>query len=309
MKKLFIKSLLFLVILIVADRVIGYSLQKLFYKQYHGDDYVSISSLANKADVLVLGSSRASHHFISDSIETYTGLSTFNGGRDNMGIHYVAAILQSIYNAKKPKLLILDLMPNNFMIGGQSSHTYFDIQTTTLLPFTKKYPLIKQSIKAWAPIEVLKTNLSSCYAFNSLVGTAFQNSFTHFGHKEVKGYEPIYNAIDTTQYSKPLFNENNLLPVLDTAALAYLDTVLSISNKQGVPVVITLSPFYFARPIKPKALNAITALANKYNTLLINLNNDSTFVGKPWYWYDELHLNDEGAKVFTKKVCGLIRAY
>jgi hypothetical protein len=206
----FIKNIfILLAIIIVADRLSGMVLQKMFYAQTHGDDATSIATIEHPdADVLILGSSRASHHFISDTIESITGLKTFNGGRDNMGIHYVAGILPSIVQKHAPKYLILDIIPNNFCVGGQSTQQYFDVQTTTLLPFANKNKSIMDYVSYLNKTEAWKTKLCATYAYNSLVGAMVQNTYTHLGHIAIKGYEPIYTNIDTNIYKKALFNEN-----------------------------------------------------------------------------------------------------
>jgi hypothetical protein len=302
--KLFFKNILILLaIIIVCDRLSAFVLQKMFYAQTHGDDATSIATIQNpNADVLILGSSRASHHFISDTIQKISGLKTFNGGRDNMGIHYVAAILPSIVQKHAPKYLILDLIPNNFCKGGQSSQQYFDIHTTTLLPFANKNKSIMQYIASLNNTEALKAKLCATYAYNSLIGAIVQNTYTHLGHISIKGYEPIYTHIDTTSFKKPLFNEDALENTLDTSAFNNLKVVLDICKTNNIKVLITFSPFYFARPVKPIIVAAFENLKLKYNFKLLDYNKDVRFLKNPILFYDEMHLNDEGAKIISKEV-------
>ncbi len=302
MAKFFKNIIILLVALIAIDRIGGYFLQKIFYKQYHGDDYVTIKSVTNTADVLIFGSSRASHHYISDTIEKYTGLTTFNGGRDNMGIHYVAAILPAVIASHCPKQIILDLIPNNFCIGGQSSTKYFDIHTNTLLPFATKYPTILQYVEKLNSIEALKSKLCASYAYNSLLGNMFQNSYTNLGHKEIKGYEPIYNAIDTATYNKPLFNEDELKQEPDTAAINELANILALCKTNNIKTTIVLSPFYYPRVVRPIIKQALLQLQLQYGFALKDYSLDESLVGQPTLFYDELHLNNTGAALLTKKV-------
>jgi hypothetical protein len=140
------KSFLLLAILIVIDRVLPLIFDQLFYKQWHGDESVTIDILkpSNKADVVIFGSSRASHHYISDSISNYTNLKVFNAGRDAMGIHYTHGIIKTMLQTQQPKIVIIDIIPNNFLFGGQSSEAYLDKNASALLPFANKYPIVLQ---------------------------------------------------------------------------------------------------------------------------------------------------------------------
>ena len=98
---LFVKKLLVLVLILFAtDRLIGMLLEKTFYQQKRGDaqNTIHLVEEANE-DLIIMGSSRASHHYRSDILEKETGLTTFNGGRDEMVITYIYATLSSDQNS------------------------------------------------------------------------------------------------------------------------------------------------------------------------------------------------------------------
>jgi hypothetical protein len=306
MQRVILKLGLLLALLIIIDRVGGLVLKKIFYKQHHGDDYVSIATIGNKADVQILGSSRASHHFVSDTIQQHLGLSTFNGGRDMMGIHYVQAILPAVIQQHVPKIIVLDLIPNNFCLGGQSSQRYKDIHTATLLPLAAQYPSIMQYVQQYNSAEAYKSKLCASYAFNSLIGTMVQNAYTHIGHVQIKGYEPVYTTLDSSTYTKPLFNEHELLPQLDTSALSSLQNIAQLCQQNKIKLYLHLSPFYFNRLVRTQALQAINNIALQYSATLINKNSDTSYVGKAYMWYDEVHLNHTGANKLTRELCEVL---
>jgi hypothetical protein len=294
---------LFLFIIFILDNFFGLVLKKMFYSQSHGDDAVSIELLSKTiTDILILGSSRASHHFISDSIQAYTKYTTFNGGRDNCGIHYIESVLPIITNRYSPKCVIIDLMPNNFLCGGQDYQKYFDIQSTILLPFANKYPSIYKDVISYNYSEVIKAKISDSYAYNSLIGSIVQNTYTHLGHIQIKGYEPLYDSIHKKTYPIALSNEDNLNDILDSNALRSLQKSLICLRKKGIKVIITFSPFYFSRPIKPIVFNAIVDICDRNNCKIINFNDDKRFFKNADYFYDELHCNHTGAKVLSKDV-------
>jgi hypothetical protein len=308
MKKFIINSLLLLCLLLVVDRICGSLLNNFFYKQTHGDDAVSIELISKtKADVLMLGSSRASHHYITDSLEKHTGLSAYNGGRDNMGIHYIAAVLPIITQRYTPKCIILDIMPNSFLKGAQDTKKYLDIQSAAIMPFAKNYPSIFEQVSQYNATEKYKAQICSSYPYNSLIGGIFQNTYTNIGHKQIKGYEPLNDSIDVSNYTKPLMGEKNLANDIDTASVLLLEQCLKICQERNIKVVVVYSPFYFLRPAQPKMAEKLHSLCTLYNTQVIDYTTDTRFLNKPEYFYDELHLNHSGAMLLTQDVIKYIK--
>src|SRR6266487_4594889 len=105
--KRFLKNLLLvIVILFVIDRGIGYLLGYFFEKQPNGIGDTSVTTYAvekSKEDVLIFGTSRASHHYDSRIISDTLGLSTFNCGRNGTNIIYHAAILPVMLERHTPQ--------------------------------------------------------------------------------------------------------------------------------------------------------------------------------------------------------------
>jgi hypothetical protein len=273
-----------------------------------GDDYVSIQTIKDTtAEVLIMGSSRASHHYNCQIIEQLTGLNTYNGGRDMMGIHYVEAVLPIRFKVHPPKVLVLDIMPNNFCKGGQDGQKYFDILHTTLLPFAKKYPSIMDYVQAQSPITALQAKACASYAYNSMVGAMFQNAYTHFGHQQVKGYEPIYSAIDSLKLLQPLFNENYLHDTIDTSSFNSLINILEVCKQNKTRVIIVFSPFYFERKVLPSSRNKFNSLQQQFGFTLLDYTTNNNYTQHPKLFYDELHLNDTGATLLSKEVSRVIQ--
>jgi hypothetical protein len=279
-------------------------MDRIFYHQTHGDDATTITLLQNTtAEVIVLGSSRASHHFISDSIEKTLKWTCFNGGRDNMGIHYVQALLPAMLQRHTPKVIILDIIPNNFLKGGQDQEKYFDIQTSSLLPFARRYPVLLNSIAEMAPLQATKAQVSKCYPYNSLVGSIFQNTFTNLGHQSIKGYEPLSDSLSPQHHSKPTIKLVDSQSTLDESALAALTKVLQTCAQHNIACYLVASPFYFSTVTKQSLSRRLNAICTSTGSTYLDFTQDQRFVGNPYSFYDELHLNNTGARLFTASVC------
>ena len=308
MLRLLKNSFLLLLVLIACDQCIGFLLERTFYKQHHGDDYITLQVLdSSRADMIVMGSSRASHHYIPDTLFKQCGLSTFNGGRDNMGIHYTEAITAEMLKRYHPVCIVFDLIPYNFINDNQNNEKYFDIQTTCLLPFAHRHPGLYDFIGTIHPAEAWKGKLIRSYAYNSLAGSIFQNAYTKIGHNQVKGYEPLYGKIDSLHYGKQVYRFQNIKNGIDTAAFARLQHCLSLCEQAHVKAIICFSPFYFPYHHEAALIARFQTMANQFHARIYDYSADPLFVKNADLFYDELHLNDSGATLFSKKLAGALR--
>lgn len=303
MIKLFKHILLLLIITVVADRLIGTLQEYIFYQQHHGDDYITIQVLdSTKAAVIIVGSSRASHHYISDSLEHYLGLSVFNGGRDNMGIHYTKATINEMLKRHKPKFIIFDVIPYAFLNNNQNASNYLDVQTSVLLPFANKHRGLYDDIGVISQAEVWKSKLIKMYAYNSLIGSTIQNSYTHIGHQQFNGYEPLSGKIDTANYHQPLFTIPTIKEGIDSHAFTLLEESLQLCKDNGVIPVICFSPFYYPYHHEKEIIQRFQVIATSFHCQLLDYSSDPTFTNNATLFYDELHLNKDGAAIFSKKI-------
>jgi hypothetical protein len=308
MKKIVVHSIILFAIIIGIDRLAGFCLQKMFYKQNHGDDAVSITLIQKtKAAVLFLGSSRASHHYNSSLIEQQISKTVYNGGRDNMGIHYINSVIPIVLARYKPSYIVLDLMPNNFLKGSQNKQSYLDIQSATLLPFAAKYNSIFTDIAGYNPLEATKAKYIASYAYNSLVGSIFQNTYTNLGHIQIKGYEPIIGQIDPSKKLKEVQTQKELENEVDTSAIRLLKQSIAICKNYNCKVVVVFSPFYFYHPVHPLIKTQFDAISQQFQIPIIDYTTNSNFYNQPHLFYDELHLNATGANKFSMLISNYLK--
>ncbi len=303
MMKLFKNIILLLLITVIADRLIGTLQEYIFYQQHHGDDYITIQVLdSTKADIIIVGSSRASHHYISDSLEHHTGMSVFNGGRDNMGIQYTKATIKEMLKRHKPKFIVFDVIPYAYLNGNQNASKYLEVQTSVLLPFANRHRGLYDDIGAISQAEVWKSKLIKMYAYNSLIGSTIQNSYTHIGHQQIKGYEPLSGKIDTANYHQPLFKIPTFKEGIDSNAFTLLEESLQLCKDNGVTPVICFSPFYYSYHHEKEIIDRFQSIVHSFHCELLDFSSDPTFTNNADLFYDELHLNNDGAAIFSKRI-------
>jgi hypothetical protein len=301
--KIFRKCLLLFVVLYAIDFVIGNLLEKTFYKQTHGDDYVTIYSLdSTKEDILIFGTSRASHHYKTRLLQNLTNYTYYNCGRDEMTIFYSQSLINSILKRYNPKLIILDILPTELNYNKSSNLNYERI-VNTLKPFVQKHPELKESISKSGKLEILKTDFSRIYPFNSLIGSIVQNTYTNLGHKQELGYEPLWNKIDSLNYGNPIWGNSMDTTAVDDILVTQLKQIINLTKQHNVRLITIVSPFYFKLPIyKSTSYQTFKKVLTNESLQFLDFSQDTDFLSKPFLFNDDVHLNDSGANIFSKKI-------
>lgn len=116
MKKLAASLIFILVAFFIADIVVGIAMQWLYDNTEH--EYVTKTRyLAGHVDkdVILLGTSRTSHHYIPSILEDSLGMNIYNGGMDgtdNIYMHYF--LLNLILRHHTPKVVCLELSTHDY---------------------------------------------------------------------------------------------------------------------------------------------------------------------------------------------------
>ena len=113
-KKIFLNITIVFTIVFVLDLSIGRTLRYFYFKESSGLHYRTTFSMdSTKANILIFGSSRATHHYVPEVFESSLKDSYYNTGRDGNGIFYQLAVLRSILKRYNPKVIILDYYPGS----------------------------------------------------------------------------------------------------------------------------------------------------------------------------------------------------
>lgn len=295
MKRFIINILVFFGIVaavdFVAGNVFGY-MQADMAKGRTGVEHHVCKALDE--DVLIMGSSRASHHYVPQILEDSLGLSCFNGGQDGNGIVMQYGRWKMLSERKVPKLIIYDIEPSFDMVENDNER-YID----RLKPFAGD-KTVRAYMASLFPMEGLKLT-SSMYRYNykfleilsdCVVSPAIQ-----------KGYIPLKGHI--RQEMKEAKSEGTKAPTeLDAVKLEYLEKLISEVQGAGCRMVLVSSPYW--RGHTQTYFSSIEALAKKYGVAFLNYDG-SDLAGNPDYFADSMHLNDEGAHVFTSDLSEKLR--
>lgn len=294
------KVFLFLVLLFAVDRVVGISFVKikdLNLKKNPENEWVKTPFVVEKvySDVVIIGSSKASHHYIPQILSDSLGMTVYNCGQDGCFFLYQNCIINMLLDRYNPKLIIWDIQPSSF-VGGGRAEEYQNIRY--LSPYYSKNKWAKSYIDSESSKMPIKMQ-SRMFAYNSKV-LNYLFPLVAAGAKTDYGYIPLpkdgYNYPQklTQGYDSLKSNKNEYY-------LHLLSDTLKRCKEQGVEIRLFASPEYtYASTPYKTAVNDISDVTNNYSIVFYDnhsfAGNDSTF------FKDVNHLNDKGATIYTSLI-------
>ena len=299
-KKFVTRLLIFTIILIAADRLIGLTFNKLYFTS----NDKSIAKLrytidSTRQDIIILGSSRAQHHFNPSVIAKETGLSAYNCGFGGQGLAFSFVQLSEMTKRYHPKLVILEVSPE-ILLDPESED-----KLRILLPYANRDTLIRNILTRNNPLENVKL-LSEIYPYNSKIINLLK-ALSQKPSDPYNGYYPLDRQIDTTQ--KIVINSFKTSNGIAEDKFYYLDRISNLCNEKNIPLFITISPYY---SVNQDLMNLNDQIASRCELNRLNFENYSSYpetYHKPMLFQDNAHLNDTGADLFSSAISKKISLY
>ncbi len=291
----FFKALLFLLVVVTIDFLVGSTLRYFYFNQISGERYRTTYDIENTtADILIFGSSRANHHYHPEVFEKKLNQSCRNVGRDGNFILYNYAVLKGILKRHTPKVIILDIVAEEFI---KNQYNYDNLNV--LLPYYKTHPEMRDIIEMKSSTEKIKL-LSQIYPYNSLLlSIAIGNTdYNKKRNPDINGYIPL-----TKKMSEPVeVNYMSINNEIDSTKLEIFESFIRECKNSNIKLILVCSPYYykFNKPIY--SIEIAKRIANKNNIRFLDYSNDPFFIISPDLFSDKSHLNDDGAKIFSNKL-------
>lgn len=288
------KALKFGLLFLVVDLIVGFAAQQLYLTQETGK-YARITKTieGNSSDILVLGSSHASRHFVPKILEADLQQSCYNAGVLGQGLVFQVALTKIILEKYTPKLIILsidrDFLYNNPEAYDRLSdlHPYYWQNRAILKPI-----LGKES--AWIDFKLL----FKAYQMNSTLVHAFR--YLIAPQEDYKGYSPLNNKL-----SIPEKLQDEIVVVKDIYGIdAYFEESFSVfiveAKTRNIPLLLVTSPNLEKTDYTlDRSFNKMKAIAESAEIPVIDFSNHTSFVHQYQLYHDDTHLNDEGATLFS----------
>lgn len=296
--KFFIRLLMMALAFVAVDQIAGAALYYFFTHQVSGEYAVANHVVYNlNEDVLVLGSSRASHHYNSALIKDSLKLSCFNGGRDGEGLLYSTAIFELALQRHIPKVVILDVTSDVLSEKEDEKN-----RLSILLPYLKQSGIIENMIEKKGRLELLKSNLQT-YRYNGQLVSIFQHYFLSSGNT-VMGFSPLDNKMDASRVSA----STSLKPYSDSISADNVDALNLFINEckqQKIQLFVFVSPRY-NDDTKQNSYLKMKSICNAHQVIFHDFTNDVYFKN-PEYYSDRAHLNSRGADLYTDTIVTFMR--
>ncbi len=259
-------------------------------------------------DIVIIGSSRAAHHYIPKIMEEKLKKSVFNCGMDACFFLYQTAVIDCILNHYSPQLIIWDIRkPSELDSGIRESKDLAKLSKFNCYYDSNQY--VNNLIQLKSRFEKYKMH-SKLYRYNTCVNlsvyrTALSNYHTVFLESNErfkrKGYQPLYGIDKTLQKPKQVVHIKNIYYQKNVELFKH---VLELCSQKNVPLVISFSPiFQDNRAFDTIQYKKLFEVANEYSVPIIDFYHHPDFMSDPSLFKDFGHLNDNGAKLFTKLFC------
>lgn len=284
---------------VVLDFVGGLVCDKLYhdakYSLFARQNYVLNESAD---DIIILGSSRASHHYIPSILTDSLGLSCFNAGSDGMCIYYHYGLLSAmIERGHKPKMVIYEVMPTDIQ---KSMGATFTLEAA-LDRFAPHYGEFA-SIDSLFAMQGLKEHLKlycKLYRYNSQMVQLINCRF--LPKAECRGYERLDGVVSGCDNIESNYNAD-----IEEQKLEYFDKLISLVKENNIELVMVYSPIY--GKYSSKGINKAKIITKNKNIAFVDLSAESEMIAAR-YFRDTEHLNHQGAILFTQKLAKILKSY
>lgn len=287
MKNFIIKLFAFIIILVFADRSFGMFFSILQSKNKEGtigrDNYIKNEC---DGDLIIIGSSRASHHYISNILVDSLKVSVYNAGRDGNGILLSYGLLLEMLNHHTPKYIVYDFTPKFDWHKGDNARYLPHLRNSY------NNIAIKQLFEDVDANEKYKM-VSWTYRVNSLIPHILRSGFK--SSKDMSsGYIPIYGRMTNLPNTIDLEMGNSNV---DIVKVKYLQKLIDLCREKDIYLTFAISPI---KCVSKDYFDYGIDLALKNNVVIMTYN-DSEFEDISLF-QDPSHLNDTGAAIYTQDI-------
>ena len=295
MKRFITYIILFFCAVFLVDRAVGVVCDYLYSHAKGGDTKHTYDVFNNvTADIIILGSSRAVHHYVPTLIENSTGLSCYNCAYDNQGIINMFGRYKMVAKRKKPQYVICEILP--------SLDIYKDVDNIKYLNSFKSFrdnPELAEIINDYSPIEYFKT-LSYTYRYNTYIFQILKDYSTPGRIYAGKGFSPSKGKMN---YAPEPHKE--VVGEVDTFKVKYIQKLIDATKRDDVSLIFSASPRYGADDDNSFAL--LKDICKNNQIPFITFYTDSFFNRNKEFFKDRSHLNERGAYEYTSKFVKAIK--
>lgn len=296
-KKKLLRIVLLVVVLVMALDV-GFGRCMNWYMT-HKDipgDYKKIDYMLKGIDtqILFLGASTCMNSFKTETLEKELGKRVFNGGLNDQRLEFFDVMCEAVLNHSPPELLILVLRRNDLVVSGNGRigmlTIYYHMGNTKLDGYLNEDSLKQKILLS-----------SALYRFNTFWWRILLYHFKSFDELAHGGFvgKPVPKFLPKCVIKT---QENETIPSLNPHKLRCLENILASCRRTGTRLWIVIPPEYYMYKDGHESIE-LSYIRSFCETNSIPFFDDSQhpdFMDHPEYFYDNDHLNINGAELYTK---------
>lgn len=295
-----LKAVMLLVILFGVDRLVGVAFVKMKdvgLVRNQENMWLKTPFTVEKvdADVVVIGSSKASHHYVTPMLEESLGMTAYNCGQDGCFFLYQNCIVNMVLDRYQPKVMIWDIQPGSFTSKGLKEYQ----NVRYLSPYYVNNEWVKSFVDSESDKMVYRM-MSRMFGYNSKLLNYVVPLVTH-SSSILKGYIPL--PAKGYKYPEKIVGKELADLCINESYLKLLDETLSRCKERGVQLVLCISPeFAEKRAIVAEIESAIGHVVAENGARFVNCSADEFFMQDSTLFKDTSHLNDKGARFYTQLI-------
>lgn len=291
-----LKGFVFLVCAVALDRVIGIVYKELENRAYYVHpmsvelihEYMVKSSME---DIVIVGSSTASHHYIPLIIEDSLEMSTINCGIDGHFFLTQYCLINMLLDRHSPSIILWEIGESSLSTMGKEKYDYQGIDI--LYPFYSN--VYARSIINQKDTFQRFRMLSMAYRNNSKLLGYLHAWFTDDKGGLVKGYRPLNT---TGEHPIALLDDACDFPI-NEKKIEMLIEIIQKCKKNNTNLIVTSSPRFKNGAVKlSEGYVALEKISMDFGVPIFDFY--SLYLNNPELFKDENHLNDFGAQDYMR---------
>ena len=285
MKKFIKHIILFAIVIIATDFSFGIVCGFLIKNSKGGlTEKINYTTTSLDEEVVIMGSSRAAHHYVSQILADSLGISVYNAGFEGNGIIAAYGFLQNIIQHHKPKVILYDL-------SGYDVHV--DDNTKYLTHLKEHYSPVVRDVFADIDNASPYKLKSYFYKYNSNFPRYFKDCYRPYETFNM-GYQPLYGKMKGDAEGRNMQEDFKVDPVKQH----YLKRFIDLLKQNDIHLAFVVSPSYkenygknFWEPVRQLCEKEMVPFWNF--EFISGISDDYT------NFQDKVHLNDNGAIIYT----------
>lgn len=245
------------------------------------------------APMVIVGSSRAAHHYVTNMIADSLGVTAYNVGRDGCFFSDNCCVINTILSRYAPQCLVWELGKGSLEQGGEDP-------LDALFPYYGKNDYVTSSIRDDYGFVERMPFVSNLYKYNSSIQRVlmFYRSRKANHEDKLHGYDPLppreWVAKDG---NKP--KEKDVRSVSEVKKRR-LEEVLRNAQDKGTRIILVNSPVYMADSTVTLSEQTIMEVCSQYGVQFVNAKCIEGIYDDISLFKDGTHMNDLGAKKYTQ---------